>query len=147
MDCIAVCAAMLVLQSICFSMCGDVGFAEHLFQCNKCRFSFQHRYKYYYRKIRRIIYFHYFPKGISGEEVLDIQIDMILHSWMNFEDYKLINQIGFSYLKLSDDFWLRSSLYFDYSNQSFQIGPRNFWIHFILKKNIAGQPILAWLCL
>nr|ABK24097.1 unknown [Picea sitchensis] len=26
------------------SMCGDVGFAEHLFQCRKCRFRFQHKY-------------------------------------------------------------------------------------------------------
>eukprot|EP00253_Pinus_taeda_P012786 PITA_12786 len=25
-------------------MCGDVGFAEHLFQCGKCRFRFQHKY-------------------------------------------------------------------------------------------------------
>nr|ABK25278.1 unknown [Picea sitchensis] len=25
-------------------MCGDVGFAEHLFQCSKCRFRLQHKY-------------------------------------------------------------------------------------------------------
>eukprot|EP00253_Pinus_taeda_P028391 PITA_28391 len=26
------------------SMCGDVGFAEQLFQCGKCQFRFQHKY-------------------------------------------------------------------------------------------------------
>eukprot|EP00253_Pinus_taeda_P004570 PITA_04570 len=32
-------------------MCGDVGFAEHLFQCGKCRFRFQYKYcsrRYFY---------------------------------------------------------------------------------------------------
>ncbi|GMI85936.1 hypothetical protein like AT1G02070 [Hibiscus trionum] len=34
---------MMDLQTVC-CMCGDVGFPDRLFRCNKCRHRFQHSY-------------------------------------------------------------------------------------------------------
>ncbi|KAK7350385.1 hypothetical protein VNO77_08949 [Canavalia gladiata] len=34
---------MVDLQTVC-CMCGDVGFPDKLFRCNKCRYRFQHSY-------------------------------------------------------------------------------------------------------
>ncbi|XWS32386.1 hypothetical protein CRYUN_Cryun23aG0155100 [Craigia yunnanensis] len=34
---------MVDLQAVC-SMCGDVGFPDKIFRCNKCRHRFQHSY-------------------------------------------------------------------------------------------------------
>ncbi|WCJ22946.1 hypothetical protein M5689_005004 [Euphorbia peplus] len=41
---------MVDLQTLC-CMCGDVGFPDKLFRCNKCRHRFQHSYcSNYYRE-------------------------------------------------------------------------------------------------
>ncbi|KAG5009555.1 hypothetical protein AAZX31_07G103900 [Glycine max] len=45
---------MVDLQTVC-CMCGDVGFPDKLFRCNKCRHRFQHSYcSNYYGELAEI---------------------------------------------------------------------------------------------
>lgn len=43
-------STMVDVQTVC-CMCGDVGFPDKLFRCNKCRNRFQHSYGFYHHHL------------------------------------------------------------------------------------------------